>query len=368
MKSNLSNSSLVKYNMRIIIGTSRFGKTKELSPFISNLLKSKIYKNHTVKILKYGSESPNVSTLNKVILLPWRLFLFCLKTWLFAPDIIHLNTAINKKALMRDILYIAFLKFQKRKICIEFHGCDLNWAKSTSALCKRLFSFGLDKVDAKLFLNQTDKIYFRNEWGFNNTYLCKVPIDYNKDITGKPLDGNIVLFVGRLVESKGIRDLVQAVHYLAKRDVSVKVRVAGDGILLRELQTLVKKLGISNDFTWLGFISGERVLCEYQNANIFVLPTNHQEGLPIVILFALNYGLPIITTTNKGNIDYLKEPQNCLFIKPKSPESLAQTIAYITENFKLREQMFENNRELAKQFDKEIVASEFEAIYLKVLQ
>lgn len=79
-------------------------------------------------------------------------------------------------------------------------------------------------------------------------------------------------------------------------------------------------------------------------------------------------GLPIITTKIRASADYLKEPDNCLWVEPKNPEMLAQKIAYLLENPDISRQMSDNNKQLSKLFTQEIICKELELIFRTILK
>ena len=74
-------------------------------------------------------------------------------------------------------------------------------------------------------------------------------------------------------------------------------------------------------------------------------------------------GLPIITTRIRAARDYLKEPNNCLWVEPRQPEQLADRMAQLLDQPELRAAMSQNNRALATQFSARVVTPEYLAIY-----
>ena len=177
-----------------------------------------------------------------------------------------------------------------------------------------------------------------------------------------------LLFVGRLFEKKGIMELLKAVKLVIEKNIQCKLSIAGDGILSDKVIEYIEENKLHDVVNRLGWVTNEEVLNQYKQTSIFVLPTYHQEGLPIVILMSLQFGIPIITTKIRGMADYLKEPDNCFWVEAKNSKMLAEKIIYLIEHSELREQMSKNNKELAKKFTAEKVANEFIKIYSDVLE
>jgi glycosyltransferase involved in cell wall biosynthesis len=83
----------------------------------------------------------------------------------------------------------------------------------------------------------------------------------------------------------------------------------------------------------------------------------------MVLFQSVAAGLGIITTKIRAAADYLKEPDNCLWVEPKNPEMLADKIAFLLKNRDISRQMSNNNKALSKIFTEDIICQEFTEIY-----
>ena len=77
-------------------------------------------------------------------------------------------------------------------------------------------------------------------------------------------------------------------------------------------------------------------------------------------------GVPIITTRIRAAADYLKEPDNCLWVEQKNPAMIAEKVIYLLENPKIYKQMSQNNIELSKSFTRETICQELEEIFIEI--
>jgi len=173
----------------------------------------------------------------------------------------------------------------------------------------------------------------------------------------------VLLFVGRLVREKGIFDLLDAMARLTER-TPCHLLVVGNGPAAQQLQEQVVSLGLSDCVTLTGYLEGSVLAEAYQTSDIFVLPTYWDEGFPAVIVEAMNGGLPIVTTRIRGAADHLQEGVNALFVPPRNPVVLADTLVRLLADPVLRAQMSCANREKVKDFTPEVVGRH----YLNVLQ
>ena len=114
----------------------------------------------------------------------------------------------------------------------------------------------------------------------------------------------IILFLGFITELKGVFDIPDIAKKIIEHNSNVKFVLAGSGEI-EKLQAIIEKKGISQYFSFPGWIKKEEKEKLLQEADIFFLPS-YTEGMPMSILEAMGYGLPIVTT-NVGGIPQLVE-------------------------------------------------------------
>jgi glycosyltransferase involved in cell wall biosynthesis len=114
---------------------------------------------------------------------------------------------------------------------------------------------------------------------------------------------------------------------------------------------------------FFGYIPEAETAAFHANSTMFVFPTYHDEGFPLVLLKSLAAGLPMITTRLRGAADYFRDPENCLWVEPRNPAQLAEKIMQLLSDHNLREAMANNNRVLAQQFTAAQVVREYIEVY-----
>lgn len=118
--------------------------------------------------------------------------------------------------------------------------------------------------------------------------------------------GEHMLFVGRLTREKGVHLLVEA-----SARAGVPVRVAGDGPMRDELESL--STGIGADVTFLGWQSRDELFEELQKARALVVPSIWPEVFPLVVCEAFAAGVPVIGSDTGGHTGLLAEERGFLF-------------------------------------------------------
>jgi glycosyltransferase involved in cell wall biosynthesis len=132
------------------------------------------------------------------------------------------------------------------------------------------------------------------------------------------------LFIGRLVDWKAVDLLLEAVVRI-KHKRAIELRIIGDGIERKRLEEMSKKLGISENVTFLGHKTQEECADELHQATALVLPSLYECG-GAVVLEAMYSSRPVIATKWGGPVDYLTDECGIL-IEPTSKPALITGIA-----------------------------------------
>lgn len=149
-----------------------------------------------------------------------------------------------------------------------------------------------------------------------------------------------VLFVGRLVQQKGIIFLLEAVSILQKKYKKIiRVAVVGDGPLKKELIKICEELKIKDSVEFLGFQRDvDRIM---RSSRVLVLPSLW-EGFGLVLLEAMKNKLPIIATNVGGIPEIITDGHEGILVPKENPKILANSINRLLENSKLRNQFIQN--------------------------
>ena len=152
-----------------------------------------------------------------------------------------------------------------------------------------------------------------------------------------------ILFVGYLIERKGVAYLLKAIQLLKEQGYDIQAKIVGTGDVETDLKKLTKELGISSIVDFMGYLPNNKTLMNvYKSADVFVCPSFSGEGFPRVLYEAMCQGVPIVSSDVCGISEKLVPEINALFSLPKDPESLKQQILRIIENKKLRKTLILN--------------------------
>lgn len=137
----------------------------------------------------------------------------------------------------------------------------------------------------------------------------------------------VVLFVGRLVEGKRVRELVRAVLELLGEGVSLRCCIVGDGPLKEELMRTVRESPFASYFDFRGWLRplSPELFQTYRDADILVLPSV-AEGLPLVLLEAMASGVAVIATGVAGVPEIVTDGVTGLLLADGCTESIKRAI------------------------------------------
>jgi glycosyltransferase involved in cell wall biosynthesis len=177
----------------------------------------------------------------------------------------------------------------------------------------------------------------------------------------------LVLFISRLIPTKGLLDVVRACGILRDRDRPVVLCCVGDGPAREEAEAEAATLRLGGNARFFGYLPESEAAAFYRYSDVLAFPTFHDEGLPIVLLNALAAGLPIVTTPTRAAVDYLAEPDTCLWVEPHHPEQVADRLGELLADERLRAAMGARAREQARAFDPANVAHDYLDLYQRLL-
>src|SRR5579863_149119 len=217
---------------------------------------------------------------------------------------------------------------------------------STSATRKR-FAPSLRARGPWLPARSTIATFFQSDTGFcaikvhcvyHGLDILQFKLALPRDVeTDKPL----ILSVARLVEKKGLGDLIVAADILRRRGRVFEVEIIGSGPQREILKAQVKRLGLADRVRLLGALTHETVCLAYQRASVFALPcviasNGDRDGIPNVLLEAMASSVPVVSTPVSGIPELIESGVNGLLVEPNNPVALAETIDKLLASQELR--------------------------------
>jgi glycosyltransferase involved in cell wall biosynthesis len=180
---------------------------------------------------------------------------------------------------------------------------------------------------------------------------------------------NTILYVGRLIEWKGVDTLIRAMPPVIKQIPGARLFIVGEGPYRDSLESLVRENSLTEVVRFLGRVSDDDLRNLYDSATVFVLPSRrHQglvmEGLGVVLLEAMSHGVPVIGSNIGGIPDIITDGENGYLFSTDNPEDLAPKIIRLIGEEKLISQFRLKGYETVKtRFAWEEISKKFSDIY-----
>ena len=185
-------------------------------------------------------------------------------------------------------------------------------------------------------------------------------------------DTSELLFVGRLVEKKGLQVLLEAMPKVLAKYPTVRLTVAGAGPLEEELRVLSRKLDISDNVDFLGMVPQSKLPELYRRATLAVFPflvakSGDQEGFGLVQVEAMGCSCPVIAGDLPAIHDTTTHEKSGLLFPPGNSEILAETILRALNNPDLCLRLAHAARKkVVENFDWEVVGKKYAKLYEKI--
>jgi glycosyltransferase involved in cell wall biosynthesis len=148
-----------------------------------------------------------------------------------------------------------------------------------------------------------------------------------------------LLFISNLIKEKGVVDLLDACVILHTSGIRFQCDFVGPNTDISPfwINQFLKEHSLEKIVFFHGGKSGEDKIQFLKNADIFVFPTYYQnECFPLVILEAMQYSLPVVTTNEGGITDMVSDGENGIIVEKKNPFQLANSLTYLINNAELR--------------------------------
>lgn len=271
------------------------------------------------------------------------------------------------------------------------------WRKSIFALLARIFGipvlFHLHGSEMKTFVNSQPKaLQSLIAWILSKqtvvVVLSRSWFDYIKDIAPAAkvevmpnyvnlpqLPARIadaddgltqVLFLGLVGLRKGVYDLLPAFKRALSQAPGLRLTIGGNGEV-DKAQAMANDLGISDKVHFAGWVSGADKLRLLSQAQVYTLPS-HNEGLPVSLLEAMSWNVPVVTTRVGGIPELVRDGIDGLLIDAGDQIALGNALASLALNIELRTRMgAEARSQVARTFSADVVLPRLDGLYRAVL-
>lgn len=289
-------------------------------------------------------------------------FLFIYKKF----DVFHLHVASNGSTF-RKMLYAVLIKKYNKKIILHVHGGQyLEFYKNLSKKDQVRVKEFLVEADYVIALSERWRESFETNFNLKNCVVLQNGVDIEKYEKAKKYPQKLnrkFLFLGRVIEDKGIFDLIEALYSVVKKYSDICVYIGGDGDKIKILE-LIKKYKLENNFKLLGWLNEEKKIEALAKVNTFILPS-HYEALPMSILEAMACGKVIISTKVGAIPEVVINNENGIIIESRDIQGLANAMEKVLIDIEFVKKCSENNiKKIEENFSMKKMHNEIKKLYI----
>ena len=249
-------------------------------------------------------------------------------------NIVHIHGASQGSFYRKYIFFwLAKYIFQKR-VVYHMHGggFHLFYKRSSSFIQKRIQHF-INQADCLVVLSPSWEAYFAQHFQPQRIRIIPNIVAENKTIgIPTPISDTIhFLFLGKIGKNKGIYDLIEVLHEHREELLGKCLLTIGGNGEVEKLQALIEQYDLHSLISYVGFVTGEAKEKLLAQSHVYILPS-YNEGLPISILEAMSYQMPIIATAVGGIPEVVQHHENGLLIEPGNKQELASAVRFFLSN------------------------------------
>ena len=285
----------------------------------------------------------------KYIRLMGYLFQLCWLLPTYRPDAVYFVPCVTGTPFWRDCLFVTILKTFRIQRVYHLHAKGIR-DQSNNPVMRRIYKWffkGAQVILLSAYLYQDieaivpeDRIFYLP----NGTDVETDEISF--DTLGQTRKTRFI-FLSNLISTKGPETLLEACCLLKKKGYQFSTTFVGNTSkeLTREVfESLIHKMGLKDCVSYLGPKYGAQKSKEFLASDVMIFPT-FKDCFPLVLLEAMAFGLPIISTLEGAIPDIVEEEKTGFLVPDRNPEALALKMALFIDNTDLIRHLGKNARQ-----------------------
>jgi glycosyltransferase involved in cell wall biosynthesis len=231
-------------------------------------------------------------------------------------DLVHVNPSLDARSFLRDGLFVGQGLRRRMPVVVFFHGWLSSFETVVEGRLRGFFQRTYGKADTFLVLARAFAEKLR-QWGITAPIQVTTTVIPDELIRGFSLENRLerlaavpparILFLARVEPGKGIFETIQAVELLVREGLDVSLDVAGDGSALPAAEKeAASRPALRGRVRFIGYVRGEAKKAILEQSDVYCFPS-HSEGMPLSILEAMAFGLPVVTRAVGGIAEFFQD-------------------------------------------------------------
>lgn len=279
-------------------------------------------------------------------------------------DLVHCHAAM-KGSFWRKSLFALLSRAAGVPVIFHLHGSEMKtFVRAQPNGIQRLIGWILSRQSVVVVLSQSWADYVHSispeaKVQILPNYVPLPELSTTPEAVGSKVK---LLFLGLVGMRKGVYDLLPAFKEASQSSSDLELTIGGNGEVDRA-QALAGELGVADQVRFAGWVSGDDKVRLLRDADIYVLPS-YNEGLPVSILEAMSWGVPVISTRVGGIPELISHGQDGMLIEAGDRDALAAAILHLAASAPVRHAMgLAARNRVAAGYSKAVVLPQLEGIY-----
>ena len=281
--------------------------------------------------------------------------------------IVHCHAAM-RGSFWRKSLFAIIARAFGIPTLFHLHGSEMkSFYANQSRRVQRMISRQLEQSSRVIVLSESWKAFVLSIAPRSRPIVVPNYVQIPHAPTAIPKSTINLLFLGLVGQRKGVFDLLKAFAGARARHPNLRLVIGGDGQVV-EAAKMARELQIADVVTFAGWVDGSAKTALLETADIYLLPS-HNEGLPVSVLEAMAYRLPVITTPVGGIPELITDGVEGRLVTPGDFLALENTIGELAEDSASRRRFGQAGYErVSKYYSKAVVLPLLSRIYTDVIR
>lgn len=247
-------------------------------------------------------------------------------------DVVHINTALTERAIWRDAALTAAAGFAGRPVVLSIHGGRYLVDDFESKTVARIAEKMLRRARVVIVLSEDEKREISRRWKDLDVRVLPNAVSFpDRSEIARDNPKPVLIFLGRLHESKGLHEIVEACQALRQSGFEFQFRCYGDGPM-KDVFVESMREALGDSFHYGGIVTSTEKWRRLAEADVFLLPSRYGEGLPMALLEAMAVGCIVVASEMASVASVIHDGFNGYLVEPGNTGQLVGRLKMILDS------------------------------------
>lgn len=290
--------------------------------------------------------------------------------WHEGIKILHLHSSSGPSFYRKALIFLIGM-LSRKKTVFHLHASHFieYFITNKNFIVRGIFGFIVRRANRVVVLSESWKRAIHENYAPHCVVVIRNPLSVRvlTELVPPEKTEKDILFIGFFIKSKGVYDLLQAMVRIKKFQSKARLLLCGKGEEEERLRETINTLNLQDNVKIVGWVEQEEKTKFLRMARVFVLPS-YKEGMPMALLEALAFGVPVVTTKVGAIPEILKDGYNGVLVEPGDINTLSEKLILLLEDLEFNRRLRQTGIELAKKFQSSEIAKDWIALYKGLLK